>query len=168
MPGKLVFLDWIYDVGFKGVFGPHEKSDVQKEIIGKVRDAVARLSPVERDFVQMYWFEGRSLKELSQLLGKRLHNLDSINRRILRKLKRMLSVYVAERFGIVEANDPDCIICNHPERREIDRLLCAKKPDETYRSIYRQLRSRFGLRISTPQILIGHTRYHTNAGEYHE
>ena len=168
MPGKLAFLDWIYEVARKGVFGPHEKSDVQKEIIGKVRDAVDKLSPVERDFVQMYWFEGRSLRELLELLGRRLHNLDGINRRILRKLKRILSEYVAVRFGIIEQNNSDCIICNHPDRREIDLLLIAKKPDETYRPIYRQLRSRFGLRISTPQILIGHIKYHTNSGEYHE
>jgi hypothetical protein len=168
MPGKLVYLDWIYEVARKGVFGPHEKSDVQKEIIGRVRDAVDKLSPVEREFVQMYWFEGRSLKEVSELLGKRLHNLDGINRRVLRKLKRILSEYVAARFGIIEPNNSDCIICNHPDRREIDRLLIAKKPDETYRPIYRQLRSRFGLRISTPQILIGHIKYHTNSGEYHE
>ena len=167
MPGKLIFLDWIYDVGRTNVFGPHEQSQLQKEIIEKVREAVERLSFKEREFIQMYWFEGKSLKELSELFGKKEHKLDGLNRRIMKKLKRILSGYVAERFGIVESNKPSCVICSHPKRSEIDRILLAKKPHETFRTIYRKLKEKYGIKISTPQTLIGHIKYHIKSEEHH-
>ncbi len=165
MAGRIVFLDWIYEVGSQNVFGQQGKSKLQKEIIAKVREAVESLPADERDFISMYWFEGKSLKELSELLGRKPHKLDGMNRRIIKKLKRKLAKYVCEQFGIVEQEVSRCIICSHPERKEIDRILLAKKADETFRPIYKLLSEQFGLKISTPQILIGHIKYHINSEE---
>jgi hypothetical protein len=163
MAGRIVFLDWIYEVGSQNVFGQQGKSELQKEIIARVREAVNSLPVNERDFISMYWFEGRSIRELSELLGKKPHKLDGMNRRIIRKLKLKLAEYVSERFGVVEKEQTSCIICAHPERDEIDGILLAKKPDQTFRPIYKLLSEQFGLKISTPQVLIGHMKYHINS-----
>lgn len=163
MPARVLYLDWIYDVGRANLFAADGPTEIQKEIIGRVRDAVEQLSPIEREFVQLHWFEGRSLAELSELFGKRPHNLDGINRRILKKLRRSLSSYVTERFGVVVDGNRDCVVCRHPQRCEIDELLLDKKPHETFRPIYGELRDRFNLNITTPQILIGHMKYHMKA-----
>lgn len=160
MSGKLVFLDWIYDVDRVSLFSPGKQSRLQKEIIEKVHDAVDKLPPTEKDFVQLYWFEGRSIAELSELFGKKPHRLESLNKRIMLKMKRRLSGFVADRFGIAADTTPPCIICDHPRKVEIDDLLCTKKPEETFRPIYRKLKEEFGITISTPQILIGHMKYH--------
>jgi len=160
MPGRLVFLNWIYDVGRISLFSPKKQSRLQKEIIEKVRDTVDKLPSREREFVQLYWFEGRSMAELSELFGKKPYRLESLNKRILQKLKRRLSEYVACQFGIADDAIPACIICDHPRRIEIDDLLLSKRPEETFRPIYRKLKEEFGLTISTPQILIGHIKYH--------
>ncbi|MBU1319827.1 MAG: sigma-70 family RNA polymerase sigma factor [candidate division Zixibacteria bacterium] len=160
MPEKLVFLNWIYDVGRISLFSPKKQSRLQKEIIEKVRDAVDNLPSMEKEFVQLYWFEGKSMAELSELFGKKPYKLESLNKRILQKLKRRLSEYVTRQFDLTNDTIPACIICDHPRRIEIDNLLLSKGQEETFRPIYRKLKDEFGLTISTPQILIGHIRYH--------
>jgi len=161
MPGRILFLEWIYDVGRVSLFSSKKQSKLQKEIIAEVRKAVESLPSAEREFIELYWFEGRSLTELSELYGKRPHKLDSLNKRILLKLRRKLAPYVEAKFGIGDDSSASCVLCSSPFRDEIDKLLETKKPEETFRRINRILRSEYGLRITTPQILIGHIKYHT-------
>ena len=68
---------------------------------------------------------------------------------------------VAELFGVTEESRPDCIICRSEHRREIDRVIASREEAETWRPVIRKIRERFGLKITTPQTLIGHEKYHT-------
>ena len=161
MPGRVLYLDWIYEVGRTKLFAEIGPTPSQNQIIEKVREAVSALPESEQEFVRLYWFEGHSLAELSKLLGRRQHKLDGLNRRILRKLRSRLADYVRESFGVDTSESRECVICSHPHRVEIDQILSTKTEQETFRRIYRELSERLGLRISTPQILLGHMKYHS-------
>ncbi len=160
MPRKVLFVNWIYDTAHSGAFNGNEQSDLQAEIVERVRSAVGRLSPVEREFIHLHWFEGRSLSEISKLLRRRLHIIEGMNKRCLKKLRTLLSAYVAERFGIEAPSAGRCVICNHPHRQEIDAVLREKRPEQTWGDIGKLLDKAFGLRIVTPQIMISHIDYH--------
>lgn len=169
MPGRILFLEWIYDVGRTSLFSRKGQSPLQKEIIAEVRKAVESLPSMERDFIELYWFEGRSLTELAELYGKRSHKLDSLNKRILLKLRKKLAPYVEAQFGIRDDSTAQCVICSSPCRAEIDELLQSKRPEETFKRINRILKNKYGIKVTTPQILIGHMKYHarkeaSNAG----
>lgn len=168
MRGRFVYRNWVYGTRRQGAFGYCRETGLQVEIRARVRDAVMRLSRLEQEFVQLFWFEGRRLVEISELLGIRPHNLDGFNRRILKKLKRMLSGYVRERFGINEPIGRNCVICSHPRRHEIDAVLLTKKPEETCSRVSRELKRRFGLTALTPQTIIGHIKYHIGTESDHE
>ena len=160
MSSRIVYLDWVYEVSRRNLFDTGEQTVLAKEIVEEVNRAISKLAERDREFVRLYWFEGRPIDELASLFGKSRHNIESLNKCILRKLKTRLAAYVKERFGIDVDSERKCPICYHPERAAIDDLLLAKKESETFKPIYRELRERFGLKVSTPQILIGHMKYH--------
>lgn len=160
MPARVVFFDWVYDARSRSLFDNPQETETGKLVERKVREAIETLDPEEQELVHLYWFEGRSINEISKTLGRRQYRIEAMHRRVLKKLKKKLSQFVSETFGIAAETDPDCIICNHPQRAAIEQVLRKKRPDETFRGVYRELRERFGLKISTPQILIGHMKYH--------
>ncbi len=163
MSSKLLYLDWIYGSNRDNLFSQRDESPLQNEIIEKVRGAVGTLSGEEREFVQLYWFEGKPLVEIGQLLGREPSRLDALNRSVMRKLRARLSEYVATRFGVKSASDK-CVICDHPRKPEIDSLLIEKPPEDTFRNTMAVLSREYNLRLTTPQILIGHMKYHMNLG----
>lgn len=158
-------MDWVYETARAQAFGHGEQSALERRIISEVTQAVSRLTEREQEFVKLYWYEGKSLSEMAESFGKSPHNIESMNRRILRKLKNELAGFVKERFGIDVESDRKCPICSHPERAAIERILRAKTERETLRPIYRKLRETFGVEVSTPQILIGHMKYHMRKEE---
>ena len=126
----------------------------------KVREAVERLSPLERQFVEYFYFEDKSYREISVLLNKSIHRLESIHHRALGKLKMLLSDYVKTRFKLNIPEETECIICKSPFRQELDKLIRAKKEEETYKSLIRIFKGKYGLKIKTPQVIIGHKKKH--------
>lgn len=126
----------------------------------KVRGAVERLSPLERQFVEYFYFEDKSYREISVLSNKSIRRLERIHRRALGKLKMLLSNYVKTRFKLNLPEQTDCIICKSPFRQELDKLIQAKKEKETYKSLIRIFKEKYGLKIKTPQVIIGHRKKH--------
>jgi RNA polymerase sigma factor (sigma-70 family) len=133
----------------------------------KVREAMERLSPLERQFVEYFYFEDKSYREISVLLNKSIHRLEGIHHRALGKLKMLLSNYVKTRFKLTLPEQTDlkaqtscCIICKSPFRQELDKLIQAKKEKETYKSLIRIFKKKYGLEIKTPQVIIGHRKKH--------
>ena len=126
----------------------------------KVREAVERLSPLERQFVEYFYFEDKSYREISVLLNKSIHRLERIHHRALGKLKMLLSDYVKTRFRLTLPEQTDCVICKSPFRQELDKLIQAKKEKETYKSLIRIFKEKYGLKIKTPQVIIGHKKKH--------
>jgi RNA polymerase sigma factor (sigma-70 family) len=133
---------------------------VDEETNLRVRKAVGRLSPLERQFVEHFYFEYKSYREISVILNKSTHKLERIHHRALGKLKMLLSPYVKTRFKLRMPEETECIICKSPFRQEIDKLIQAKKEEETYKSLIRIFKGKYGLKIKTPQVIIGHKRKH--------
>jgi hypothetical protein len=132
----------------------------------KVREAVGRLSPLEKQFVEYFYFEDKSHKEISVLLNKKIVKLERIHSRALGKLRRLLSDYVKTRFKLNLPEKTDlqtsshCIICKSPFRQELDKLIGNKKEKKTYKSLIKIFRRKYGLDIKTPQVIIGHKKKH--------
>ena len=126
----------------------------------KVREAVGKLSPLEREFIEYFYFECKSYKEISLILNKTVRKLERIHNRALSKLKMLLSDYVKTRFKLSIPEETDCMICKSPFRQELDELIQAKKEEETYKSLMRVFKEKYGLEIKTPQVIIGHKRKH--------
>lgn len=160
MPRKIIHQDWIYQTDRPGIWDRKTSSPRQERIRKAVREAISKLPFNEREFVELFWFQGRSMTEIAALLGKKPYKLECLNKRIQRKLKTRLTDFVNAEFGLKIKKNPDCIICGHPCRPEIDNLLKSKKPEETFKRIISALRSDFGIKIRTPQVIIGHMKYH--------
>jgi hypothetical protein len=150
--------------------GSHQATDVEyprrEEIILMVGEAIKKLLPIERQFVACFYFEGKSYKEISVILNKDIRKLERIHNQALAKLKMLLYDYVKARFKL---NIPkktalkmhsQCIICKSPFRQELDKLIQAKKEEETYKSLIRIFKEKYGLHIKTPQVIIGHKKKH--------
>jgi RNA polymerase sigma factor (sigma-70 family) len=140
--------------------GPGEEQRESDSIDLEVRKAVARLRPDEKQFVELFYFQFRSYKEIARRAGKKVHKLETINSRVREKLKLLLAGFVKKRFGIAASPVSDCIICNSPDRAAIDQLIRKKRDDQTYSRLMSILRSEYGLDIRTPQVIIGHRRKH--------
>jgi hypothetical protein len=81
-------------------------------------------------------------------------------------LKMLLSDYVKTRFNLSLPEETDCrinshcIICRSPFRHELDKLIKAKKKEETYKSLIGVFKQKYGLQIKAPQVIIGHKKKH--------
>ena len=160
MPKKVMHYDWIYLTLREGIWQNGEQSERQKRIVAAVRTELDKLTEAERDFIEMFWFEGRSMAEISAVTGKPVYKLEGLNKRIIRKLKNRLAEFVESEFGLKHEVGSKCPICRHPRRDEIDRMILAKKPHQTFSSIITVLKRDYGIIIKTPQIIIGHRKYH--------
>lgn len=132
----------------------------REETTLKVREAMGRLTPLERQFVEYFYFEDKTYREISVILSKSIRRLEGIHQRALAKLKMLLSDYVKARFKLDLAEETECLICKSPFRQELDKLIQAKKEEETYKTLIRIFREKYGLDIKTPQVIIGHKRKH--------
>lgn len=142
----------------------HQGLDIEypytEETILKVRDAVRRLPPMERQFVECFYFECKTYREISVILNKSIYKLERIHSQALTKLRMLLSNYVKTRFKFDIPKETACIICKSPFRQELDKLIQAKKEKETYKSLIRIFKEKYRLDIKTPQVIIGHKKKH--------
>jgi len=126
----------------------------------RVREAIGKLSPLERKFIEYFYFEYKSYQEISQILNKKIHKLERIHYRALDKLKMLLSNYVKTRFKLHLTEETSCMICKSPFRKELDKLIRAKKKEETYKRLMKVFHGKYGLEVKTPQVIIGHKKKH--------
>jgi DNA-binding CsgD family transcriptional regulator len=161
MARKIVHYDWIYETLRPSLWQQHESDPRQERVREAVQRELERLTFDEREFVELYWFQGKSTQEIGELLGRKPYKLEGLNKRIIRKLRNRLAEFVRKEFELEIEAEYDCGICEHKRRREIDKILLAKKPEETYRRIIGILKNEFGISIKTPQVIIGHIKYHT-------
>lgn len=161
MARRIVHYDWIYETLRPSIWQQHESDPRQERIREAVRKELERLSFDEREFVELYWFQGKSTYEIGELLGRKPYKLEGLNKRIIRKLRNRLAGFVKNEFRLEIEREYGCPLCDHKRQREIDEILLGKKPEETYRRIIGILRNEFGIKIKTPQVIIGHIKYHT-------
>ncbi|MGB5105429.1 MAG: sigma factor-like helix-turn-helix DNA-binding protein [Candidatus Zixiibacteriota bacterium] len=133
--------------------------EIQQRRIDAVQDALARLSPLEREIIIRVHFEGATLQEFARQSGFPLALILNSHRRALRRLRKLLNTFAAGEFKFTAAN-ARCVICNSPHRSEIDKLLKAAPPGSSYREVMRVIRSRFNVDIVSVMTIIGHNKYH--------
>ncbi|MCD6250412.1 MAG: sigma-70 family RNA polymerase sigma factor [candidate division Zixibacteria bacterium] len=166
---RIVYQNWIADLGRDPGQRPDPDPFVAKDpieierrekICRAVAEALERLTDDEREFVERYYFMGRSYREISELSGRTPHRLEALHQRALKKLQKELTPLVKELYSLTPATNYDCPICASPDRNEIDRLIESRDPTSTWRPVMRQIREKYNIGIVTPQTLIGHEKYH--------
>ncbi len=139
---------------------PEENTGVSHEIQEQVRLALEKLTEPEREFVRQFYFMGKSYRRIAYQTGRTLHKLEALHKRVLKKLRKELSGYVRKRFGIATTKTPPCLLCLSPHRKEIDRLIRERDKTQTWKPVMKILRERYHIHITSPQLLIGHEKYH--------
>jgi hypothetical protein len=132
----------------------------RRQIRKAVAFALSKLGDNERELIEQFHYMGRSYREISGRSGRSIHRLEALHQRALKKLRTALAPLVKQLYGLGVSTDPDCPICTSPHRASIDRLIRERNRSDTWRSMIRLLKGRFGILITTPQTLIGHERYH--------
>jgi RNA polymerase sigma factor (sigma-70 family) len=132
----------------------------QESINREVRKAVQKLRPLERQFVELFYFDFRSYQQIAGIMKKKIYKLERLHQRALGKLRIVLSYFVKEQFKLEPLQKTDCVICNSPFRKELDELIRSKKDEETYARLIKTFRQKYGINVKTPQTIIGHRRKH--------
>ena len=127
--------------------------------------ALAKLTDDEKEFVERFYYCGQSYREISEKSGRAVYKLEAVHKRAVRKLRRYLTPLVRQLYKLDlepgNAAFPNaCLICSSPHREEIDRLIADRDRRGTWRPVIKILKDKYGLRIKTPQVLIGHEKYH--------
>ncbi len=172
---RIVYQNWIVDLGrdpaqapepltperqfgAQGIDAPEvERRNRIEEAVGA---ALGKLDDNECEFIERYYFMGQSFGEIAAMSGRLVHRLEALHRRAVRKLRKNLAPLVAEMFDLRTDSRPDCLICQSSERACIDRLIAERDRAGTWRPVMKQIRDDYGVRIRSPQILIGHEKYH--------
>lgn len=161
---RIEFIDWIYQASSRSLWQQQPLSDEEKqrrERIGvAVRQALRKLPPAERLILEKYFFEGETLATIAEQLGRRHATIINYQRRALKSLRKHLAAFVAEEFGI-DQEQPACCICRSPKRAEIEALIAAKRLAEPYGLLMKRIEKEFGLKVGSPQTIIGHQKYHS-------
>ena len=160
--GLVRFDDWMSALTQRESTGAGDDATLD-EIASEVRAALARLDEFEASVLERYYFMGRAPDEIARESGCS----EQAVRRALRegavKLRYALTDFVERRFELRTRQTETCPICASPQRVKAERIIAGKKSSETWRRIIRELRDALGIRVGTPQTLIGHTKYHSHA-----
>ena len=140
---------------------PSQESSRREDLIDcQVRSAVGRLSPAERLFIELFYFEFRSYQEIAGIMNKKTHKLERLHQRALGKLQILLADFVKAQFKLELPQRKYCAICNSSFRKELEKLIRGKKEEETYSRLLRVFRQEYGVNLKTPQAIIGHKKKH--------
>lgn len=143
------------------------EADAAKRLqrIRAVRRALRRLPKLERQLILARHFYGESLSCAAKKESLSFAVAVSGYRRGLRRLRSQLSAFVAAEFGIASAAST-CVICASPRRSEIDRILRSRDRKEGFARVIAEIWKKCGLRLRSPQTIVGHLKYHnTTRGE---
>ena len=161
MSDKFKNLKWALENACGNAWDHKERSARQLRIIARVREEIEKLDADERDLIEKYWYEGKTMSEIARGKGRPTCKLESFYKQVMRKLKNRLRKFVEMEFKIVsEPEENLCPICSHPCLKEIDDLLVTRRPEETLSRFIRILKLDYGIVIKTPQVILGHLKYH--------
>jgi RNA polymerase sigma factor (sigma-70 family) len=137
-----------------------ESLKIEELINRRVRKAVEKLPSEEKRFIQLFYFEFRSYRQIARILRRKVYKLERIHQRALGKLRILLADFVKKQFKIRVPEETDCMICRSPYRRELEKLIGNKKEEETYAKLIKVFKQKYGIDVKTPQVIIGHRRKH--------
>ena len=187
---RIVYQDWIVEIGYDPdnkvapnggdlfradfISADHSAAAVlsgadvlatrirRRELVRRtVTEALNNLDDDEREFVIRFHFMGESYRRIADKSGRSIHKLEALHKRILRKLKKQLAGFVHETFGLDREVMSDCPICRSPFAAELDDIIRNRDRTATWRPVLTVLKNKYNLSISSPQLLIGHEKYHS-------
>lgn len=139
---------------------PPYSGPLQQKIIAAVERALARLPSVEKEIIERYYYQGQSIGEIAEALISTVGSVERRRQNAIRKLRKYLSTFVKEHFGIEVRDLAKCVICDSPFRIEIERLIDSKPAEENWRKLLRCLREKYRLDIMAPQTIVSHIKFH--------
>ena len=184
---RLIFQNWLVEIGYDPKLGGPHKNDIEQvsidelfdsgfdithelpdsqqanrsEIIQQaVKEALGKLDDDEREFIIRFHFMGEKYIEIAEKSDRELYSLVSMHNIAIKKLKRHLKQFVKEQFAVAEPKQSDCLICNSEHKDAIDKLILCKDPKATWKQIIGYVSKNYHIKIKSPQILIGHEKYH--------
>lgn len=184
---KLVYQNWIVEIGYDPAerftnnveddliemlsldeiaesdldisdFNYEKKS--KEELISAVQKALNNLSEDERELMIRFYFMGESYVEISEMSNRAVYKLVAFHSRTLRKLKKSLALFAKETYQIETEPEISCPICESSFTNEINRLILKRDRKRTWKPVLDKIKKYYGIVIHTPQILIGHEKYH--------
>ncbi len=164
---RILYQEWIVKLGRDPARSWQEAADTGEgyndEIVMAVTRALETLSEEEAAMIRRFYFQGLSYQEISRITGREIYRLGALHRRALRKLTARLRPLVQETCNRDDFRKTGCPLCDHPAREEIDRLIYSKRREETWKRMIKTLRKEYALPIRSPQLIIGHLKYHAPA-----
>ncbi|HKK21775.1 MAG TPA: sigma factor-like helix-turn-helix DNA-binding protein [candidate division Zixibacteria bacterium] len=167
---RIIYQNWIVELGHDPDIPVYMsgKSPNDSGIAEKVRSAMNSLTDEEQEFIARFYFMGQTYQDLSEATGRAEHKLSSLHKRCIRKIRRLLADYVRSEFGLSSGGIGTCALCVSEHLKEINKLIRNRDRTATWRGVMRELNERFGIRVRTPQLLIGHERYHMAVNQRQE
>ncbi len=168
---KIKYRNWIYEIMNETSPGPSPTGEGDWEIKQVVRKALAKLSKEEKILIEQFYFEGKSHKEIGQILNLNSKQVEYLKQKAVFKLRNLLADFVARKYKIQVSQfgqsnmirnrqkPTGCVICQNPKQKEIEVLIASKRDHQTWRVILKKLRQKFNLEIKSPQILVGHMKH---------
>lgn len=157
--GTMRYEEWMDWYCQKSSAGNSSQSQ-DNELSQKVREALDRLEPSEREALELFHFLARPLDEISARMNLTRRGVERRIRSGRLKLRRLLAGYVQTRYGIMTGPEKKCVICDAEKRVEAEKIVLSKSPKETWRRVLRELREKLNINVCSPQTLVGHIKYH--------
>jgi len=162
---KVVYQNWIVELGFdpaKFCYKEFDITDSEKtdKAVKAVRESLDKLNDDEKEIIIHYHFMGQSYAEISEKSNREIFKLASLHNRALKKLKKKLSKFVENNYGIKSDSDIVCPICNHGRKTEINEIIFRRDRTKTWKPVLNILKDKYSIILKSPQILIGHEKYH--------
>ncbi|MCP4583491.1 MAG: hypothetical protein GY839_17925 [candidate division Zixibacteria bacterium] len=137
-----------------------EESDDHRSFLDLIRRQVYSLDNNHSRVVVMYYFENLELERIAVETGLDHRDIRKLLRESLMILKYALAEAVQKRWpGRFKKLNP-CPICNHPARTEIEKIISARKPGESWGTINKKIKRQIDSTFNPPIIMINHTKYH--------
>ena len=170
--GRIIYRNWIaeqspglpescpYGMSWDQIEAAEKNAASLNLLKTTVGQALESLDEQERYFIIRFYFMGHTIGQISAETDRARHKLGALHQRATKKLKKKLSAFVGHRYKIGIERHLNCILCQSPYRAEIDILLRDRDKSRNLKPIITALRERYSITITTPQILIGHEKYH--------
>jgi len=146
-------------------------SKAEPEIELQVKQALARLSPKSKIFIEEFYYQGKGYKEIGRILKLSPKQVEYLHRQATFKLKNLLADFVERKFKIKadevmldksvtnRKSGVVCVICRNPKQAEIEKVISSKKDFQTWGAVLKKLKAKFNLDVKAPQILVGHMKH---------
>ena len=125
-----------------------------------VRDKVFALEEEYRQVIIIHFFEDKSIEMIARETNTSAWQISIRIQEALKILKYSLAEIVRKRWPGRFDNLYLCPICNHPQKKEIEKIITAKKKQDSWGLLNKRLKKKIGLELNPPSIIINHIKYH--------